>query len=298
MATFLPPILQPAFNDRVVDYVDLMHQRKHTGGLANGAPRPTQLPIHASVFNSEKEDQTVPGTALEKTFTKPLKKEIAALIRRQRNESMHEDLAQDWAFPVLPGSHVKMSNPVLELIKSIMQVLSLDKTITLEARLLRKDLLKMFEIREFSAEGAFTNPSSTLSLKQFSCPDCCVPRDIDLCRDSDLVPILDGDNDKQRVLAPVCENCGAVFDRLAVEEKLLGEVQKMAVQWMTQDLKCAKCARIRSNEFMDHCGCAGEWVMTVKKEDLVKTLRNFQGVAKFYSLVLLGGVVEAAIAGI
>jgi DNA polymerase epsilon subunit 1 len=303
MATFLPPILQPAFNDRVVDYVDLMHQRKHTGGLTNGAPRATQLPIHASIFNSEKEDQTVPGTALEKTFTKPLKKEIAALIRRQRNEMMHPELFQDWVFPVLPGSHVKMSNPVLELVKSIMQVLSLDKTITLEARLLRKDLLKMFEIREFSAEGAFTNPSSTLSLKQFSCPDCCVPRDIDLCRDSDLVPI-DADNNnnnsekQQRVLAPVCENCGAVFERLAIEEKLLGEVSKMIVQWMTQDLKCAKCARIRSNEFMDHCGCAGEWVMTVKKEDLVKTLRNFQGVAKFYELLMLGSVVEAAIAGV
>jgi len=127
-----------------------------------------------------------------------------------------------------------------------------------------------------------------------------VPRDIDLCRDSDLVPV-DGDNNnnnerQQRDLAPVCENCGAIFDRLAVEEKLLGEVSKMIVQWMTQDLKCAKCARIRSNEFMDHCGCAGEWVMTVKKEDLVKRLRNFQGVAKFYQLLMLESVVEAAIA--
>jgi DNA polymerase epsilon subunit 1 len=152
----------------------------------------------------------------------------------------------------------------------------------------------MFEIREFSAEGAFTNPSSTLALKQFSCPDCCVPRDIDLCRDSDLMPA----DAQQHVLAPVCDNCGAIFDRLAIEEKLLGEVQKMAVQWMTQDLKCAKCARIRSNEFMDHCGCAGEWVMTVKKEDLVKSLKNFEGVAAFYELRMLGSVVEAALAGV
>jgi DNA polymerase epsilon subunit 1 len=207
---------------------------------------------------------------------------------------MHEDLADDWKFPVLPGSHLKQSNPVLELVKSIMQVLSLDKTITLEARLLRKELLKMFEIREFSAEGAFTNPSSALSLKQISCPECCVPRDIDLCRDSDLVPA----DSTQQVLAPVCEHCGAGFDRLALEEKMLGEVQKMAVQWMTQDLKCAKCARIRSNEFMDHCGCAGEWVGTVRKEELVKTLRNFEGVAAFYGLRMLGGVVEGALAGV
>lgn len=152
----------------------------------------------------------------------------------------------------------------------------------------------MFEIREFSPEGAFTNPSSTLSLKQFSCPDCCIPRDIDLCRDSDLVPA----DAQQPVLAPVCDNCGAVFDRLAIEERLLGEVQKMAVQWMTQDLKCVKCARIRTNEFMDHCGCAGDWTVTVNKEELMKALKNFEGVAAFYGLRMLGSVVEGALAAV
>jgi hypothetical protein len=38
--------------------------------------------------------------------------------------------------------------------------------------------------------------------------------------------------------------------------------------------------------------------MTVKKEDLVKSLKNFEGVAAFYELRMLGSVVEAAIAGI
>ncbi|KAK5173171.1 DNA polymerase epsilon catalytic subunit [Saxophila tyrrhenica] len=289
IATFLPPIIQPNFNDWIVEYITLMHERKRPAGLVNGTPRPTQLPIHASLFNSEKDDQTTPGNVLAKSFSRPLQKQIAALVKRQRTESMHEDLAQDWQFPSMPGSHLNPQNPALELVKSIMQVLSLDKTITLEARLLRKELLHLFEIREFSPEGAFSNPSTSLCLRQLSCQECCVPKDIDLCRDSELLATT------PPVLAPECDNCGATFDRLRIEERLLGDVQKLGVQWMTQDVKCKKCARIRMNEFMEHCGCAGEWVGTMRKEEMVRGLRVHGRVAEFYGLKMLGGFVEGMV---
>ena len=187
LATFLPPILQGNFHDWVVEFIELMHLRKRpAGAMANGTPRPTQLPVHAAVFDAEKDDQTTPGNVLAKSFSKPLQKQIAALIKRQRTEALHEDLAQDWTFPPQPGSHLTLQNPVLELVKALMQVLSLDKTITLEARLLRKELLHLFEIREFSADGAFVNPSTSLCVRQLSCAECCVPRDIDLCREGDI----------------------------------------------------------------------------------------------------------------
>ncbi|KAK5135159.1 DNA polymerase epsilon catalytic subunit [Meristemomyces frigidus] len=296
MATFLPPILQSNFNDWVVEYVELMHQRKKPGpaGLVHSAPRPTQLPMTAAVYNSEKDDQTTPGNVLAKSISKPLQRQIAQLIRRQRTESMHEDLVDDWRFPSMPGSHINLQNPVLELVKSIMQVLSLDKTITLEARLLRKELLHLFEIREFSAEGSFANPSTSLSIKQISCAECCVPRDIDLCRDNDLTP----SDAQQPILIARCDNCHAVFDRLVIEERLLGDVQKMVLQWMTQDLKCKKCARIRTNEFMAHCACAGEWMTTSKRDDVVKLLRIYEAVAAFYGLRMLGSVLEGVMAGL
>jgi len=292
IATFLPPIVQPNFNDWVVEYITLMHDRKRPASLLNGTPRPTQLPIHASVFNSEKDDQTTPGNVLAKTLSKPLQKQITALIKRQRTESMHEDLAADWQFPSMPGSHLNPQNPTLELVKSIMQVLSLDKTITLEARLLRKELLHLFEIREFSADGSFANPSTSLCIRQLSCQECCVPKDIDLCRDSDLLAASAPDQTVGGVLAPKCDNCGAPFNRLVIEERLLSEVQKMGVQWMTQDVKCKKCSRIRTNEFMEHCACAGEWVAVMKREEVVGKLRVYGRVAGYYGLRMLGGVVE------
>ncbi|KAK5114274.1 DNA polymerase epsilon catalytic subunit [Meristemomyces frigidus] len=299
IATFLPAILQPNFNSWVVKYIGLMHQRKRPAGAVNGISRPTQLPIHASVFHSEKDDQTTPGNVLSKTISKPLQKQITQLIRRQRTESMHEELVEDWRCPTRPGSHLDLQNPVLELVKSIMQVLSLDKTITLEARLLRKELLQLFEIREFSADGAFANPSTSLVVRQLGCSECTIPRDIDLCRDNGLaLDDLQQSGGVASVLAAKCDNCGAVFDRLGIEERLLGDVQKMVVQWMTQDLKCKKCSRIRTNEFMDHCACAGEWVSTVKQEEMVKLLRVYEKVAEFYGLQMLEKVLRSVMIGV
>ncbi|THW42145.1 DUF1744-domain-containing protein [Aureobasidium pullulans] len=300
IGTFLPRILQPMFNDWVVEYINLMHARKRPSETSSGAPRPTQLPIHASIFASEKDDQTTPGHVLAKSFSKPLAKQIKALIKRQRTEAMHEDLAADWSFPILPGSSGSLQNPVLQLVKSIMQVLSLDKTITLEARLLRKELLHLFEIREFSAEGAFANPSNSLAIKQLSCPECCLPRDIDLCRDSDIIPASASASSTTTTTHPLtihCHNCTALFDRLLIEERLLAEVQKLILQWTTQDLKCGKCGRIRQNEFMEHCSCAGEWGVSVKREEVVKSLKVYGGVGRFYGMRMLedvvGGVVDA-----
>lgn len=294
IATFLPGILQPVFGDWIGEYIELMHGRKRpAGGNGGGAPRATQLPNHAAL-NSEADDQTTPGTVLAKTFSKPLLKQITSLIKRQRTECLHADLATDWDFPNLPGSsHTKApTNPVLELVKSITQVLSLDKTVTLEARLLRKDLLQLFEIREFSAEGSFTNPSASLPIKQLSCPSCSVPKDLDLCRDSDLLP---SNPTQQPILIPRCTNCGAEFDTLAIEERLIGEVTKMATAWMCQDLKCGKCGNLRGNEFMEHCGCAGKWVATVKREEVVGRLGVLGQVAGFWGLRMLGSVVEGAV---
>ncbi|KAJ8610443.1 hypothetical protein MRB53_038537 [Persea americana] len=286
--SFLPQILQSNFHDWVVEYIELMHKRKRPAISIDSTPRVTQLPIHAPVFAAEKEDQTTPGNVLAEHFSKPLQKQISALIRRYRNEIVHSDLAQDWTFPVMAGSHLKPSNPVLELVKCVMQVLSLDKTITLEARLLRKDILQLFEIKEFSPEGAFHNPSTSLTVKQLTCPECCVPRDVDLCKDTGLTPA----DSEATTLEVVCENCEAVFDRLMIEERLIGEVQKMNIQWMTQDLVCQKCKKPRTNDFMDHCACGGQWTSTLKKEDMVKKMDVYASVADYYGLKLLAMLID------
>ncbi|KAI9822489.1 MAG: DNA polymerase epsilon catalytic subunit [Pycnora praestabilis] len=301
LSKFLPNPMQSVFHDWVLEFVELMHGYKRPRSLTNGdvpiTPRLTQVP--AKKLADDDNDSKV---ILGKDFEKPLKKQIGALIRRQKEELMHPELATDYHFPLLPGSHTHPTNPVLELVKSLMQVLSLDKNIMLEARLLRKDLLALFDVREFSKQAHFVNPSESLKFNQLVCESCTAARDLDLCRDEDLLPDLaptgQAVSGSQTARPWKCNACGAEYDRLAIEEKMIAQVQKMLVEWATQDLRCGKCRSIRINDFMEHCSCSGEWVGTVKRDEVVRRLRVFRSVAGFYGLRMLADVVEGVFDGL
>lgn len=302
LATFLPVHLQQTFNDRVVEFIDLMHERKRPAlapGPDGAVPRLTQLPFKPLTVDPTEETQYLP-----KTFTKPLHKQMTQLVKRQHTELLHPDLASDWLFPQLPGSQFKLTNPVLQLVKSIMQVLSLDKTINLEARRLRKDLLNLFEIREFSAEAAFQNPSASCYVRSLICDECTSMRDIDLCRDAELMPpISSANNNDSSDKSPVipkwrCNTCQSPYSRLRIEETLVADVERLNLEWSMQDIKCGKCAKIRSNDFMEHCACAGEWVPTKDKKEVRKKLGVFKSVGQFYGMGMLEGVVKEALEGI
>jgi DNA polymerase epsilon subunit 1 len=293
MAQFLPPSLQPTFNDWVVEFIELMQARKRPTVEDGSTPRVTQIPLRPLTVDPNEQTQILP-----KTFTKPLFKQIATLLRRQHTEMLHPELAADYDFPQLPGSHLKLKNPVLQLVKSIMQVLSLDRAISLEARMLRKELLNLFDIREFSAEATFANPSAALTIRGVICDECTSSRDLDLCRDASLLPpILSSSDTAPPPPKWKCDNCSANYDKLRIEEQLVSEVQKVVLEWCTQDLKCSKCKNLRSNEFMEHCACAGEWVATKDKKEVQTRLKVYGNVAGFYGLRMLEAVVEECLEG-
>ncbi|KAI9929220.1 DNA polymerase epsilon catalytic subunit [Aspergillus wentii] len=295
LGRFLPVPMQTVFHDWVVEYVELMHGLKHPDGELSSTPRLTQIPI-GRPSDAESDEIT---SVLTERFSKPLKKQISGLIRRQRDEMLHPELASDYAFPVLPGVLVDPKNdkrnPVLELVKLLMQVLSLSKMTTLESRLLRRELLALFEVREFSKEGRFENPSASLKLPELTCNACCLIRDLDLCRDEDVLPDPGSDPSKASAKPWRCPFCQSEYDRLAQEEVLIGQVHGMIAGWQTQDLKCSKCGGLKISDFMEHCSCSGVWVETMDKRDVEKKLRVLESVAKFHGLKLLEGVVEGVL---
>lgn len=298
LAKFLPLPMQGIFADWVVEFIELMHGRKRPRLSQldpDSTPRATLLPV--SRLADEKEEK---GNVLDASFEKPLKRQVQQLIRRQKDEMLHPELARDYSFPQLPGSHHKFTNPALQLVKSLMQVLSLDKGINLEARLLRKELLALFDVREFSKEAAFENPSESLKLGTLICETCTMPRTFDLCRDPDLMP--DSSNPSNPTppsfLSWNCEYCTTPFDRILIEEKMIREVESMVTQWATQDLKCGKCKQVRINDFMEHCSCSGVWEGETKREDVVRKMKIFEKVAEWYGLVMLGEVVKGVLGGI
>ncbi|RDW77291.1 DNA polymerase epsilon [Coleophoma cylindrospora] len=267
LSKFLPTTLQPIFHDWVVEFVEIMHRMKRPQIGVDSTPRPTQLPVRA--LGDDKEDKIILG----KEFEKPLKRQIAGLIRRQKDEMLHPELASDYHFPMLPGSHLKLSNPALQLVKSLMQVLSLDKNITLEARLLRKELLALFEVREFSKEAYFNNPSTSLKIPQIICDNCTMARDFDLCRDEDLIPDIDAVTGQKQDRPWKCTFCDAEFNRLEIEERCIGAINGIVTEWATQDLN-------------------GEWKGALDRENVMGRLKVYRSVARFYALRMLEDVIE------
>ena len=313
--TFLPKPYQSIFHDWVVEFIDLMHSLKQHRHRRIDVPlesddapqRLTQLPFRSLTQDMPSSSNTEPTTILVKPICKPLKKQILGLIQRHRHELAHPDLAADHTFPILPGSHLDLSNtnPVLQLVKSLMHVFSLDRSLNLETRLLRSELLRFFEIREFSAQARWNNPSRSCRV-DVVCDWCTAARTLDLCRDEDVLPLSSSSMDdsvggggvgNERETRPwLCGTCKHPYDRLAVEESLVGRMQKMVVEWQIQDLKCRKCRVLRVNDFLEHCPCGGEWVETVERGKMIEEMRVLEGVAKGCGLKMLeevsGGILR------
>jgi DNA polymerase epsilon subunit 1 len=223
------------------------------------------------------------------------------LIRRQHEEMLHPELQSDWTFPVHAGGSLQSRgsrnspNPVLELVKALMQVLSLSKPLQLETRLLRKDLLALFEVREFSDEARFENPSASLVFENLICDTCTMTRDLDLCRDEDVLPSMPGPEGEKAADKPWrCPSCSSEYNRIALEEQLIARIQALILKWQIQDLRCRKCGILQGDVgmFGEHCTCCGVWEGTVQRSEIKKTLGVMERVAHAYELKMLDRVVQ------
>ena len=311
LATFLPPLYQPIFNDWVVEFIELMHKLKRPEPSTNehGLPRLTQIPIReltATQASNGPEVEVPESTtaALSTNIGKPLKRQLVSLLSRWRAEMSNPVLAPDHEYPELPGSHLNLSstNPALQLTKSLMHVFGLDRSLNLTVRSLRKDLLALFDVREFSTEGRFYNPSHKLSV-EWSCSECTMVRELELCRDEDLLPsAVEPSSTNTDAISKSwrCLHCSALLPRNAIEEHLVAQVQALVIAWSAQDLRCSKCrnVRVEACSFMEHCPCSGIWTATVKRQDVKEKLKVLDGVARVHGMKMLGLVTAEVLGGI
>lgn len=64
------------------------------------------------------------------------------------------------------GARYKLRCPALEFVKYICKILSLDKNVTNQVIKLKKDLLTIINVREFSNEAQFVDPSLSFIIPQ------------------------------------------------------------------------------------------------------------------------------------
>ncbi|KAK9328195.1 hypothetical protein V1520DRAFT_346727 [Lipomyces starkeyi] len=274
--SFLPSMLQNEFSLWVEEFMEHMHSAKtvQMQSTPSATPRPTQL------RQPQGEDDYF-GKGVITAMKKALHRRIQQLVRRQAEGSMNELAAAEFEFPELPGSHLRLSNASLELVKWLCAVFGLAQDLSLEVRMMRRDLLSLFEVREFSDVGIFKNPSTSLKISQI-CRSCGFEADLDFCRDESLMPT---EAEKYRLWN--CKHCGQEYDRLAIEERMISNVQTLITKYQTQDLRCSKCKQVRADNLSEHCSCSGAWELTMSADDIRKKFDVYRRIGQLYGLRML-----------
>lgn len=281
---FLPLVFQTEFEDWLIIFLDALAKYKTEtllGLTQTGTARVTQI---AHILKGQKKieendvEEDVNNGIIE-TFRRALVKRVEKLVRRQNESILNPELKADYEFPKMPGSHLNLRNPVLELVKFICAVFALSSKRTIEVRLLRKDLLNILDMREFSNEATFKNPSTSLKIPHVVCDYCNFIRDIDFCRD-----------DERDIWT--CTNCLKNYNKIAIEEELITHYNRLLVLFYTQDFQCEKCHQVRGENLSEYCKCSGHWTETIKHESVQQRVAIYSNIARHFGLQLLRGAID------
>ncbi|SCU96753.1 LADA_0H02564g1_1 [Lachancea dasiensis] len=280
---FLPKIYQQEFDDWMVIVLDSMIKAKqeyHENNMES--QRLTQLTKKINDGDGEEEgDGSLAG--FTQRFGQPLVKRMQKLLRTQREYILDPKFNDEYKAPDLPGSHLKASNPLLELVKDLCHVMLLATRQTIEVRTLRKDLLKIFEVREFDWKSEFKDPSWSLKVSNLNCEYCSFICDLDFCK-IDSIAFLN------------CSQCQKPFDSVLLQEHLVQAFQIDLQSYYVQDLKCTKCGRVKDDAMSSHCPCSGSWRNSISQKSLMEKIHVYRKVARYFKFDLLDSAVSELIA--
>ncbi|XP_003226860.2 DNA polymerase epsilon catalytic subunit A [Anolis carolinensis] len=206
------------------------------------------------------------------TITQKIQKKVSGSRRTTKPSAM---------FPSLPGSYLVFNNPALEFVKSVCEVLSLDANVTNQVSKLKRDLLRLVDVREFSEEAQFQDPCCSYVLPEMICKSCNFCRDLDLCKD----PVFSQDGSVLPGWA--CPSCQAPYDSDAIELALVEALQKKLMAFSLQDLVCLKCKGIKDSHMRLHCSCAGDFDLLLPTKTFLDQLKVFQSIAQHYNMAYL-----------
>jgi hypothetical protein len=247
--SFLPPAVQHDFEVVISSFIDQMFRSKRQAVEQEREPlRAIQLTQSTGPALDPVKEKEV-GLA-KKVIGRKLTRKLLALVQdilaTQKLAPTHPEIAETLLFPILPGSHLRPTNPALEFVKTVCHVLGLARELSVEVQVLKRNLLDLIGVREFADTAVFRNPCDVLRLPSVICTQCQSSRDLDLCRDPErlpqLVEIQADDGSVRRQLVPprnaswLCPT-GHLLDTQAIEIRLIEYVQRLVLQYQLQDVR-------------------------------------------------------------
>ncbi|CAL1540665.1 unnamed protein product, partial [Lymnaea stagnalis] len=266
IASFLPEAgaCQSNFNMLVAGYVMAMYKQIQEDSKVTPGDTPVKRKSNSQTQVSLFDVTTLPSIVSfsQGLIQGDLTHHLFSLSQKLKKKFPVSHEGEGDLFPRLPGSHLKLSNPALEFVKSICEVLALDSNITIQVKKLKRDLLKLIGVGEFSPQAEFINPCLSFVLPEMICKGCNQIRDLDLCRD---------ESEKKGgdvASAWVCPQCRSEYDSSEIEQTLVDVLQRKSMAYVLQDLSCYKCRGVKDTNLNLHCKCAGEFKPSYDITDL------------------------------
>ncbi|KAH7671411.1 DNA polymerase epsilon subunit 1 protein [Dioscorea alata] len=174
--------------------------------------------------------------------------------------------------------HPHKGDAALEFIKHVCAVLALDLNVQHDVLRMRKNLLKLVRVKEFSPEAQFHDPSPTFTLPNVICSYCNDCRDLDLCRDSVLM------EHEWRCAVP---QCGQPYNREQMENALLQIVRQRERLFHLQDVVCLRCRQIKAAHLAEQCVCGGTFRGKEDSSEFQNKMHVFLNIARRQKFQLL-----------
>ncbi|XP_039270554.2 DNA polymerase epsilon catalytic subunit A-like [Styela clava] len=241
--------------------------QEEKGGKSKIIPSDPSITEHIVTFSQE-------------LITGELTQQILSIVQKMAKKLGSDPVSGSKMFPILPGSHLSLTNPTLEFVKSACKVLSLDSHVTTQVQHLKRNLLKLIGVGEFSSSAEWNDPCASFVLGEVVCVTCNHCRDLDLCREYQT---LDG----QEKIVWMCESCGTAYDISWIENRLIESLQSQAASHVLQDLSCKKCNGIKQGNLSRYCECAGDFEVTIPVSKFTNTIKIFQNIAEHAGMPLL-----------
>lgn len=211
-------------------------------------------------------------------LTRRMLRSITEIQEKHKQSIMDEGDSEEFQFPILPGSHLVMTDPALEFVKFTCAVFGLAQDYQIEVGILKRNALELVGVREFSDQAIFKNPCDPLKLSMVTCKYCDQIRDFDFCRDEELFPT------STEPVKWYCSECDGEYDRVAIEFALIQKLHRVERNFTQQDIQCSRCKQLQSDNISRHCECSGAYQLTTSKAETRKKLRTMVNVAIAHNL--------------
>lgn len=124
-----------------------------------------------------------------------------------------------------------MTTHILDFIKAVTHVFALDANLADDVATLRRMLLAQVHVKEFSDDGVYKDTNESYVLNDVICNFCGVTKNLDLLRDETLMHASSDDKWK-------CEKCDHLLDTQEIEQRLVGEGERLSTSYLLQDMRC------------------------------------------------------------